>query len=85
MSDNPRAAPMRVFMFKSAERRRYALSADPSGRNIPRGALAVGGWIFIRPVDLVVGEVQPGFDADEAVRAIRADGYALIGFPFHAD
>lgn len=81
----PRAGALLVFLFQGVGKRQYALSADPEGRNLPHGDFGVGAWTFVRVVHLLDGEVRLGFDAQEAVRAIREDGYALIGFPFHLD
>ncbi|WP_337186363.1 hypothetical protein [Phenylobacterium sp.] len=80
------AGPARVFMFRASSRRLCALSVDPTGGNIPRHSLgAEDEWTFVRVLDLLVGELRSGFDPDEVARALREDGYALIGEPFHAD
>lgn len=83
-SDGASAAPLRVHMFKMDGKGRYALSSDPSGSNLPRG-LTAGDWEFVRVVELLPGEVRLAFDSEEAVRALREDGYALIGYPFPSD
>lgn len=79
------ATPLLAYMFKLDGKGRYALSHDPSGRNLPSDDLACGGWEFVRAVELIAGEVRPGFDGEEAARALREDGYALIGYPFVSD
>jgi hypothetical protein len=84
-AERPPGEPLLAYMFKMDGKGRYALSNDPSGRNLPRGGLVCGEWEFVRAVELLQGEVRPGFDGEEAARALREDGYALIGYPFMSD
>jgi hypothetical protein len=77
--------PLRAFLFRVEGGHQYALTSDPEGRNIPRDGRGRAGWTFVRPLDLVAGEHRTGFDADEAARSLRQDGYALIGSLFGTD
>ena len=74
----------RLFLFRRDPARQYCLTSDRTGRNLP-DFVGAGDWVFVRVVDILLGEVQPAFDTEAAVVAVLEDGYALIASPYHAD
>jgi hypothetical protein len=70
--------PIRLLLFRRIGGRQYDVSCDPSGGNLPQ-AFQGRGWLFVRRVDLLAGEVRVAFDATAVAAAVAEDGHALSG------
>jgi hypothetical protein len=70
---------MRAHLFLCIDNGRYALSNDGDGANLPK-AECVGGWRFVRALDVEVERPLPlAANPEPILRALADVGYYLLG------
>jgi hypothetical protein len=77
MSSSTNTDPIRAYLFDCDDEGLFAVSIDPTGKNIPTGGCSQG-WRFNREFALAVRDPVPApIPPEPILRGIRAAGYYI--------
>lgn len=70
---------MRVHIFRcSTNAKRFGLTADRTGANLPANACPGGVWTFWKTIDILPNSPLIGVDPQEVIDAINNVGYFIV-------